>query len=65
MVQAGAQTSDAGKTWQAFASGYPTAAMAGQVSFASEIVGYATNRGVVYRTIDGGAHWSAIKTSWP
>jgi photosystem II stability/assembly factor-like uncharacterized protein len=57
------ETTDSGKTWHALNTDYSQAApIAPQVLFADSTVGYATVRGEIQRTIDGGAHWSAIKS---
>lgn len=66
IIQGGLETTDAGKTWHAFATDYSDAAgVASTLVFADEKVGYGTVRGGVHSTIDGGAHWDLIKTSWP
>jgi photosystem II stability/assembly factor-like uncharacterized protein len=57
------ETTDAGKTWHAFPNDYQDAA--GVVSFfvfADDQVGYGTVRGAIHRTIDGGSHWTYLKT---
>ena len=57
------ETTDAGATWHSFASDYSQAAgVAPLVLFANAAVGYATVRGSTQRTLDGGAHWTAIGT---
>jgi photosystem II stability/assembly factor-like uncharacterized protein len=57
------QTLDGGASWQPFPSEYSQAApIAPDVVFADELVGYATVRGAIQRTADGGAHWTTIKT---
>ena len=57
------ETTDAGKTWPFFASDYQQAApIDPQIAFGDANVGYATVRGAIQRTLDGGAHWGAIKT---
>ena len=56
-------TNDAGATWPFFASDYQQAAPVDpQIAFGDANVGYATVRGSIQRTLDGGAHWGAIKT---
>jgi photosystem II stability/assembly factor-like uncharacterized protein len=60
------ETTDAGRTWHPFA--YSDEAAAGVPSvfvFADDKVGYATVRGDVRRTVDGGAHFVMVKSSWP
>lgn len=57
------ETIDGGATWHPLATDYRQAApIAPSVIFADESVGYATVRGSVQRTLDGGAHWSGIRT---
>jgi photosystem II stability/assembly factor-like uncharacterized protein len=57
------ETTDAGATWHPLVTDYGQAApVAPEVVFADASVGYATVRGSIQRTSDGGAHWSAIKT---
>ena len=55
------ETTDAGATWHPFATDYAQAApIPPDVVFADDRVGYATVRGAIQRTVDGGAHWSRI-----
>jgi photosystem II stability/assembly factor-like uncharacterized protein len=57
------ESTDNGATWHAFQSDYSQAAgVAPVVVFGDPLVGYATVRGSIQRTVDGGAHWSLIKT---
>jgi photosystem II stability/assembly factor-like uncharacterized protein len=57
------ETTDAGKSWHPYASDYGQAApIAPQVVFGDSSVGYATVRGSIQRTEDGGLHWAYIKT---
>lgn len=62
----GFETTDAGKTWHTFtyhdeeAAGVPSTFV-----FADDKVGYATVRGDIRRTVDGGANFVQIKSSWP
>lgn len=57
------ETTDAGASWHPYTSDYQQAApVPPTVVFADASVGYATVRGSIQRTLDGGAHWSAIKT---
>lgn len=57
------ETMDGGRTWHDFATDYSQAApIAPEIVFADALVGYATVRGAIQRTIDGGAHWTSIKT---
>lgn len=57
------ETTDGGATWHAYTTDYSQAApIAPDVVFGDAMVGYATVRGSIQRTIDGGAHWTAIKT---
>jgi photosystem II stability/assembly factor-like uncharacterized protein len=57
------QTLDGGAVWQSYTTDYSQAApVAPDVIFGDATVGYATVRGSIQRTTDGGAHWTAIKT---
>jgi photosystem II stability/assembly factor-like uncharacterized protein len=57
------ETTDGGASWHAFTTDYSQAApIAADVVFGDASVGYATVRGEIQRTIDGGAHWTKIKT---
>ena len=57
------ETTDAGATWHAFTTDYSQGApLAPLVYFADAEVGYATVRGSIQRTVDGGAHWELIET---
>ena len=57
------ETTDGGATWHAFTTDYSQAApIAPDIVFVDSLVGYATVRGAIQRTIDGGAHWTTIKT---
>lgn len=57
------ETTDSGASWHAFATDYTQAApVAPVVVFGDEQTGYATVRGAIKRTIDGGAHWTTIRT---
>jgi photosystem II stability/assembly factor-like uncharacterized protein len=59
------ETTNAGASWHAFRSDYSQAApTAPDVVFADSRVGYATVRGSIVRTLDGGLHWdwTAVKT---
>ena len=57
------ETTDGGATWHAFDTDYSQAApIAPDVAFGSPDVGYATVRGTLKRTIDGGRHWVALRT---
>jgi photosystem II stability/assembly factor-like uncharacterized protein len=59
----GSETTDAGKSWHAFACDYRDAAgVATTFVFASPQVGYGTVRGGIQRTTDGGSHWVRLKT---
>jgi hypothetical protein len=58
-----AETTDAGTSWHPYTSDYTQAAgVAPDVLFADSLVGYATVRGGMSRTVDGGLHWTAIET---
>ena len=57
------QTLDGGAVWQSYTTDYSQAApIAPDVVFGDATVGYATVRGAIQRTTDGGAHWTTIKT---
>jgi photosystem II stability/assembly factor-like uncharacterized protein len=57
------ETTDSGATWHSSASDYSQAApIAPQIVFGDTMVGYATVRGEIRRTVDGGLHWTDIKT---
>jgi photosystem II stability/assembly factor-like uncharacterized protein len=56
-------TTDAGATWQVVPTDYGQAAgIAPQVVFGDTNTGYATVRGSLQRTTDGGAHWTRLHT---
>lgn len=57
------ESTDGGQTWHPFSTDYRQAApISPVVTFADANVGYATVRGAIQRTTDGGAHWTSIKT---
>ena len=57
------ETTDAGASWHPFTTDYQQAApVSPQIVFGDANVGYATVRGGIQRTLDGGTHWAAIKT---
>ena len=57
------ETTDGGATWHAYTTDYSQAAPVGpDIVFGDASVGYATVRGSIQRTTDGGAHWTTIKT---
>jgi photosystem II stability/assembly factor-like uncharacterized protein len=57
------ETTDSGRSWHSFPTDYSQAApIAPEVSFGDPLVGYATVRGTILRTTDGGAHWVMINT---
>jgi photosystem II stability/assembly factor-like uncharacterized protein len=57
------ETTDAGATWHNVATDYQQAAgVAPQIAFGDPATGYATVRGSLQRTTDGGAHWTNLKT---
>jgi photosystem II stability/assembly factor-like uncharacterized protein len=57
------ETTDAGRSWHAYASDYGNAApITSEFVFGDAQVGYATVRGGIQRTIDGGLHWTGLKT---
>ena len=57
------ETTDSGKSWHPYSSDYAQAApVAPEIVFGGPLVGYATVRGQIQRTTDGGLHWSYITT---
>jgi photosystem II stability/assembly factor-like uncharacterized protein len=57
------ETTDGGATWHAYTTDYQQAAgVAPQIVFGDANVGYATVRGGLQRTVDGGAHWTSLPT---
>ncbi|MDP9281246.1 MAG: hypothetical protein M3P38_04030 [Chloroflexota bacterium] len=57
------ETTDGGATWHAYTTDYQQAAgVAPQIVFGDANVGYATVRGALQRTVDGGAHWTSLRT---
>lgn len=57
------ETTDGGASWHAYTTDYQQAApVAPSVVFGDAQTGYATVRGAIQRSVDGGAHWTAIKT---
>ena len=57
------ETTDGGATWHAYKTDYTQAApIAGDFVFGHVDIGYGTVRGAIQRTMDGGAHWTTIKT---
>jgi photosystem II stability/assembly factor-like uncharacterized protein len=57
------ETTDGGVTWHPYTTDYGQAAPIGpDIVFGDAQVGYATVRGSIQRTVDGGAHWTTIKT---
>ena len=57
------ETIDAGASWHLSAADYGQAApVLPQVEFGDPQVGYATVRGSIQRTVDGGTHWAYIVT---
>jgi photosystem II stability/assembly factor-like uncharacterized protein len=57
------ETTDAGASWHSFTTDYSQAApVSPQIVFGDANVGYASVRGSIQRTTDGGVHWTALKT---
>jgi photosystem II stability/assembly factor-like uncharacterized protein len=57
------ESTDAGATWHAYVTDYSQAApIDPDIVFGDANVGYATVRGGLQRTVDGGAHWTTLKT---
>jgi photosystem II stability/assembly factor-like uncharacterized protein len=57
------ETSDGGVSWHRYVSNYSEAAgVAADFVFGDSLVGYATVRGGISRTADGGLHWTRIES---
>lgn len=57
------ESTDGGVSWHPYTTDYSQAApIAPDIVFGDATVGYATVRGAIQRTTDGGAHWTQIKT---
>jgi photosystem II stability/assembly factor-like uncharacterized protein len=57
------ETTDAGATWHSVPTDYQQAAgVAPQIAFGDASTGYATVRGSLKRTADGGTHWTSLRT---
>lgn len=57
------ETTDGGTSWHPFASDYTQASpIAPVIVFGDAEVGFATTRGAIQRTVDGGAYWTRITT---
>ena len=57
------ETTDGGASWHPYTTTYQQAApIAPAIVFGDAQTGYATVRGAIQRTVDGGAHWSTIRT---
>jgi len=57
------ETTDAGASWHSFVTDYTQAAgVPPQIVFGDAQTGYATVRGGIQRTTDGGAHWTHLTT---
>jgi len=57
------ETSDAGASWHPYITNYAEAApLAADFVFGDSLIGYATVRGGISRTVDGGLHWTHIET---
>ena len=57
------ETTDSGASWHAFTTDYQQAApIAPAIVYGDAQIGYATVRGAIQRTTDGGAHWTRIGT---
>jgi len=60
------ETTDGGQSWHSFDTDYADVVGLGAPAvFATPGVAYCANYGRVHLTVDGGAHWTVIKTSWP
>ena len=59
----GRETTDGGKTWHSYPNGHQNAAgVPSTFVFGDPLVGYGTVRGGISRTVDGGLHWTSVKT---
>ncbi|MDQ2950818.1 MAG: hypothetical protein M3R54_00990 [Chloroflexota bacterium] len=57
------ETTNGGVSWHPFVTDYSQAApVAPQIVFGDAVTGYATARGSIQRTTDGGAHWTSLRT---
>jgi photosystem II stability/assembly factor-like uncharacterized protein len=57
------ETTDAGATWHPYTSDYSQSApVVPQIEFGDPLTAYATARGFIQRTVDGGAHWTQLET---
>lgn len=57
------ETTDGGASWHPFTTDYQQAApIAPQIVFGDTNTGYATVRGALQRSSDGGAHWTSLRT---
>lgn len=60
------ETTDGGQSWHSFDTDYASVVGLGaHAVFPTPDVGYCANNGRVHLTVDGGAHWTAIRTIWP
>lgn len=60
------ETTDGGQSWHSFDTDYASVVGLGAPAvFPTPDVGYCANYGRVHLTVDAGAHWTVIKTSWP
>ncbi len=63
LANSSSETTDAGVSWHSFATDYRQAAgVAPQIVFGDTRTGYATVRGGIRRTTDGGVHWTGLAT---
>lgn len=57
------ETTDAGRSWHPFTTSYAQAApVPPSLVFADQLTAYSSVRGVIRRSDDGGAHWTAVLT---
>ncbi|HSP10241.1 MAG TPA: hypothetical protein VLU92_11675 [Candidatus Dormibacteraeota bacterium] len=60
------ETTDGGHGWHSFDTDYTSVVGLGASAiFPTPDVGYCANYGRIHFTVDGGVHWTVIKTSWP
>jgi hypothetical protein len=57
------ESTDGGATWHPYVTDYSQGApISPEIVFGDPDVGYATVRGSLQRTVDGGAHWTPLRT---
>ena len=60
------ETTDGGQSWHRFDTDYASVVGLGAAAvFPTPDVGYCANFGRIHATVDGGAHWTVLQTTWP